>query len=260
MAGDVVLGTTTELLSSNSGQGACSDESTLGYALADAVRFAADADLAIVCGGDIDGGELPFGEQTEETLRNAVPVDQPLALAQVTPKELYAILENGVSHVVIDAETTRILREESEFYGFPQVSGLSFFYDAGAPAGSRLLWIKLDSGEKLDPEDGVTVLRLAAPTAMLSGEYGYPALESAELGLTLTDALRSYVSGGITTRYSNVDRMSIHGSTEDTIISHIPVGILVLLVVLFAAGNGMRQMRKNRDERDHDNDPDWGMY
>lgn len=260
VAADAVLGTTTELLSSDSGSGACSDESALGDALADAVRYTAGADVAIVCGGDIDGSGLPSGEQTEETIRNAVAVDQALALTQVTPKELYELLEIGVSHTVIDAETSEILHEESEFYGFPQVSGITFFYDAGAPAGSRLLWIKLAGGEKLDPEDNTTELTLAASEAMLSGEYGYPKMEYSDPELTLTGALSQYITNGITTRYASEDRMSIHGTSEDTIITHIPIGILILLVVLFAAGNGVRQMRKNRDERDHDNNPDWGMY
>ncbi len=260
LADGAAPGSTTEALSSNSGSGACLDESALGDALADAVRYTVGADIAIVCGGDIDGSELPAGEQTEETIRNAVAADQALALTELTPKELYEILETGVSQIVIDPETTEILHEESEFYGFPQVSGITFLYDAGAPVGSRILWIKLSDGERLDPEDDTMVLTVAASERMLSGEYGYPKKEYSVLELTLTNALSNYVSNGITIRYANEDRMSIHGTSEDTMITHIPIGILILLVVIFGAGNGVRQMRKNRIERDHDNDPDWGMY
>ena len=258
-AGSMVVGTTQETLSSDSGRGACSDESSLGDALADAVRTAAGADLAIVCGGDLDGAALPYGAQTEETIRAAVTCDQELARTEITPQELYAILEVGVSHITIDPKTTRILHEESSFYGFPQVSGITFLYDAGAPAGSRVLWIR-QNGKELDRNDGTTKLTMAASAEMLSGGYGYPVKAASDLHLTLTEALQRSVAAGMTTNYAHENRMQIHGTVEDTLISHVPVGVLVLLVVLFAAGNGVLQMRKKEKDWDHNSRRDWGMY
>lgn len=255
------IGTTTEALSSNSGAGACSDDSTLGYALADAVRLAAGAQVAIVNGGDLENRVLSAGAQTTESIRAAIAGDRTVAAAELTPRELRALLESGVSHMRVDMDTSKILHEESEFGGFPQVSGISFCYDVAAPVGERILWIKLDGEGELDLEDDETRITVAATSYLFGGGYEAPeTAEYTELSLTLSQALETYVAGGITTRYRSVDRMSIAGTNEDSIISHIPLGVLVMLVVLFAAGNGIRQMRKNSSDRDHDNHPDWGMY
>lgn len=261
MAAETVLGSTTELLTSDSGYGARSDASTLGYALADGVREALDTQVALVWGGEIADCQLAAGTQTEESVSAAIARDDVLAVGTVTPKELRTALEAGVAHIQVDSDLNAILHEESEFDGFPQVSGISFLYDVSAPVGQRILWIRLEGEGKLDLEDDTTDLTLAAPVGLFQGENGYPALDTYQVTeLTLSQALAQLVSEGITQRYGSETRMTVAGCDEAAIIRQIPYGVLLMAVALFAVGGGMKTMRTNANKRDHDNKPDWGMY
>jgi 5'-nucleotidase / UDP-sugar diphosphatase len=99
--------------------------------------------------------ELPFGNVT--------------VLIELSGADVKAALENGVSQV------------ESGAGRFPQVSGLSFTYDARQPAGSRVVEVKV-GGEALDP---AATYRVATNDFLASGGDGYTALTR---GRSIVDA------------------------------------------------------------------------
>ncbi len=169
------------------------EESAMGNLIADAMRAAVGADIAIMNGGGIradrtyDAGatltrrdmltELPFGNIT-------VATDLPGA-------QILAALENGVSQVETGAGR------------FPQVSGLTFTLDPSAPAGSRVSEVMVGGA----PLDLGKVYRLATNDFLLSGGDGYFALSGGKVltnigggNLVATDVM-TYVeaNGKVTT-------------------------------------------------------------
>ncbi len=138
------------------------EESAMGNVIADAMRAATGADIGFTNGGGIradrtyDAGtvltrrdiltELPFGNVTVET--------------ELPGSQILAALENGVSQV------------EKGAGRFPQVSGLSFAFDASAPAGSRVSEVMVGD----QPLDLNKVYTVATNDYMLAGGDGYAAL------------------------------------------------------------------------------------
>ncbi len=157
----VVVGTSETALDSRRNV-VRSQESAMGNLIADAMREATGADIAITNGGGIradrtyDAGtditrgdvlaELPFGNVTVVT--------------EIPGSQVLAALENGFSQV------------ETGGGRFPQVSGMEITYDPTAPAGSRVASVKID-GAELDPD---TLYKVATNDYMLSGGDGYGAL------------------------------------------------------------------------------------
>ena len=139
----------------------------MGNLIADAMRAATGADVAIMNGGGIradrtyDAGtrltrrdiltELPFGNVTQLT---AIPGSQ-----------LLAALENGLSQV------------EKGSGRFPQVSGLTLVYDPSAEPGARIASI-LIGGEELELDK---LYKVAVNDFILDGGDGYSALGGGEL-------------------------------------------------------------------------------
>lgn len=142
-------------------------EAAIGNLFADAVRAATGAEVAIINSGGIRGDttypagsalarrdiltELPFGNRT-------------LTLA-VTGADLRAALENGVGKV------------EETAGRFPQVSGLSFTYSAGKPAGGRVGEVTV-GGRPLDATASYT---LATNDFMARGGDGYAVFAGARV-------------------------------------------------------------------------------
>ena len=142
-------------------------ESSMGDLIADAMRAATGADVAIMNGGGIradrtyDAGtkltrrdiltELPFGNVTQ--------------LTEIPGSQLLAALENGVSQV------------ENGAGRFPQVSGMTVVYDPTAPAGKRITEVKV-GGAALDPNK---LYKVAVNDYMLGGGDGYTALGGGKL-------------------------------------------------------------------------------
>jgi len=186
---------------------------TLGAATADAVRELADADAAIVFGGDLHSN-LFRGELTIAQVREAFNPDRELAVAEVSYSQLAEMLEAGVSHIVVNQQE-RIDREESSFGGFPQVSGFSFSYDVSAPIGSRVSSVTLADGREIDLSDGSSVLVIAGAADMFAGEYGYPEVECEPLGATESDALIAAIRAGLQ-EYTDANtlRISVLGDAE----------------------------------------------
>jgi len=138
------------------------EESAMGNLIADAMRAATGADLAIMNGGGIradrtyDAGtmltrrdiltELPFGNVTQVT--------------ELPGSQILAALENGFSQV------------EKGAGRFPQVSGMEVVYDPSAEAGARVSSVTV-GGAPLEMDKLYT---LATNDYVLGGGDGYSAL------------------------------------------------------------------------------------
>ncbi|MBC7479569.1 MAG: 5'-nucleotidase C-terminal domain-containing protein [Pseudorhodobacter sp.] len=138
------------------------EESSMGDLIADAMRVATGADIAIMNGGGIradrtyDAGtkltrrdiltELPFGNITQ--------------LTEIPGSQVLAALENGVSEV--DKGSGR----------FPQVSGLTFVYDPSAEAGKRVSEVLVAGA----PLEAAKLYKVAVNDYILGGGDGFAAL------------------------------------------------------------------------------------
>ena len=143
------------------------EESSMGNLIADAMRAATGADVAIMNGGGIradrtyDAGtklarrdiltELPFGNVT--------------VLTELPGSQVLAALENAVSQV------------EKGAGRFAQVSGLSFAYDASAEPGARVSEVMI-AGTPLNPD---ALYKVAVNDYILGGGDGYSALGGGRL-------------------------------------------------------------------------------
>ena len=137
-------------------------ETSFGDLLADALRAATGADVALTNGGGIRGdATYPAGtEITRKDILTELPFGNVTVLAEVAGTDLLAALENGVSQV------------EDTAGRFPQVSGLGFTYDPSRPPGARIVEVAV-GGSPLNP--GRTY-RLATNDYLLGGGDGYASL------------------------------------------------------------------------------------
>ena len=170
---DVAIGTTETPLDSRRPT-VRGGEAAIGNLIADAMRAAVDADVAIANGGGIRGNkqypaatkllrrdvltELPFGNKT--------------VLIEVTGETLRAALEHGVARV------------EEGAGRFPQVSGLTMQVDLTKPAGSRVIAVAVGG----TPLDRQSKYRLATNDFMLRGGDGYAMLAEGNVILDELDA------------------------------------------------------------------------
>jgi 5'-nucleotidase/UDP-sugar diphosphatase len=146
-------------------------ETTMGNLIADALREALQADVALVNGGGIRGNRL-YEAGTTLTRRDILqemPFGNPGVLVELSGADLLAALENGVSQV------------ENKAGRFPQVSGLRLTYNPGKPAGSRVLDVQV-GGKALDR---TATYRVATNDFLLKGGDGYSSLSK---GKVLIDA------------------------------------------------------------------------
>ena len=161
------------------------EESTMGNLIADAMRDATGADIALMNGGGIradrtyDAGtaltrrdilsELPFGNVTQVT--------------ELPGSQVLAALENAVSQV------------EKGAGRFAQVSGLTFVHDPKAEAGKRVSEVMV-AGAALEADKMYTV---AVNDFILGGGDGYAALGGGRLitgsggGALIANVVMAYV-------------------------------------------------------------------
>jgi len=131
-------------------------ETALGDLVADVMREAAGADVALINGGTIRAG-IPAGPVTVGAIYNVLPFDNWLISFAITGKELRESLETGVSRV------------EVRDGGFPQVSGMSYTFDPKAPAGSRITAVSVGGAPLEDSRRYV----LATHDFLAAGGNGY---------------------------------------------------------------------------------------
>ncbi|MCB5177299.1 MULTISPECIES: bifunctional metallophosphatase/5'-nucleotidase [Microvirga] len=141
-------------------------EAAIGNLVADAMRAAVGADVAITNGGGLRADkQYQAGQKlTRRDLLSEMPFGNTTVLLEVTGEQLKAALENGVSQV-------------RELGGrFPQVSGLTAEVDPKEPVGSRVKSVKVN-GQPLDP---AKTYKLATNDFMARGGDGYKAFAEAK--------------------------------------------------------------------------------
>ena len=182
---DVAIGTTETPLDSRRPT-VRGGEAAIGNLIADAMRAAVEADIAIANGGGIRGNKrYPAGATLlRRDVLTELPFGNKTVLVEVTGATLLAALEHGVSQV--EEGTGR----------FPQISGLTMQVDLKKPAGSRVVAVEVGGA----PLDRQARYRLATNDFMLRGGDGYTMLGDGTVilgeldGKLLADDVMSYIA------------------------------------------------------------------
>jgi 5'-nucleotidase/UDP-sugar diphosphatase len=174
-------------------------ESEIGNLVADAIREATKADVALMNGGGIRGDRTyPAGTTlTRKDVLTELPFGNVTVLLELKGADLLAALEEGVSLV------------EDVAGRFPQVSGLRFVFDPRRPRGSRVL--KVTVGDK--PLDPAATYRVATNEYMMAGGDGYASLTK---GRPIIDA-----SGGPLLANVVMDYIAAKGTVSPTLEGRI---------------------------------------
>jgi 5'-nucleotidase / UDP-sugar diphosphatase len=142
-------------------------ETAMGNLVADAMKKAVGADVAITNGGGIRGDKIyPAGSKlTRKDILVELPFGNKTLMIEITGAQIKEALENGVSKM------------EEGAGRFPQVSGLSFTVDKSKPAGERVSDVMVN-GAPLDPAANYKV---ATNDFMARGGDGYTMFKSGKL-------------------------------------------------------------------------------
>jgi 2',3'-cyclic-nucleotide 2'-phosphodiesterase (5'-nucleotidase family) len=170
---DIPVGKTATALDSRKAT-VRSGEAAIGNLIADAMRDAVGADVALTNGGGIRGNTeyAPGTELTRRAILSELPFGNKTMKLAVTGETIVAALENGLSDV------------ENAAGRFPHVSGMSVEADLSKPAGSRVKSVMV-GGAPLDPAKTYT---LATNDYMAGGGDGYGIFRGAERLFGETDA------------------------------------------------------------------------
>ncbi len=138
------------------------EEATMGNLIADAMRDATGADIAIMNGGGIRGDTTyePGRKLTRRDILTELPFGNVTVVTVLPGNQILLALENGVSRV------------EDGAGRFPQVSGLSYAFDASAEAGSRVSEVMVGGA----PLEADKLYKVAVNDYILGGGDGYAAL------------------------------------------------------------------------------------
>ena len=137
-------------------------ETNLGDFIADVMREASGADVAIINGGGIRTS-LRQGALKVKDIYSILPFDNYIVSIRLTGRQIQEALEYGLSGI------------EEEAGRFPQVSGLKISYTPSAPVGSRITEV-LIRGRPIDPE---MEYQVATNDFMAAGGDGYRAFGEA---------------------------------------------------------------------------------
>ncbi len=175
----VKIGATSEVLDALSLSNR-TKETNIGNFVADAYRNAANADVALVNGGSIRA-DLTYnaGVLTKRDVLSILPFNNPIVKIEITGKTLKEALEHGVARSAVG--------EDGEPGRFPQISGMSFKFDTGKPAGNRTSEI-LVGGKPLDENK---IYTLATSDFLVSrGGDGYTMFKDAKILTNAADAAK----------------------------------------------------------------------
>ncbi len=169
---NVVIGTTETPLDSRRAT-VRGGESAIGNLIADAMRAAVNADVAITNGGGIRA-DREYAAGTEVTRKDVfaeLPFGNRTTKVEVTGAHLRAALENGVSQI------------ENAGGRFPQTSGITMTVDPYKPAGSRITEIKIGDA----PLDENATYIVATNDFLINGGDGYGALSEGKVLIAPAD-------------------------------------------------------------------------
>ncbi|RYI29236.1 MAG: bifunctional metallophosphatase/5'-nucleotidase [Acetobacteraceae bacterium] len=138
------------------------EESTMGNLITDALRDATGSDIALMNGGGIRGDTTyDAGRKlTRRDILTELPFGNTTVVTELPGSQVLLALENSVSDV------------ENGSGRFAQVSGLTFVYDATAPAGSRVSEVMVAGA----PLDETKLYKVAVNDYIVGGGDGYAAL------------------------------------------------------------------------------------
>ncbi len=138
------------------------EEATMGNLIADAMRDATGADIAIMNGGGIRGDTTyDAGRKiTRRDILTELPFGNTTVVTELPGSQVLSALENGVSQV------------EKGAGRFAQVSGLTYAFDASAEPGSRVSEVMV-GGVPLEADK---LYKVAVNDYILGGGDGYAAL------------------------------------------------------------------------------------
>jgi 5'-nucleotidase / UDP-sugar diphosphatase len=138
------------------------EESSMGNLITDALRDVTGADIALMNGGGIRGDTTyDAGRKlTRRDILTELPFGNVTVVTELPGSQVLLALENAVSQV------------ENGSGRFAQVSGVTFAFDASAPAGSRVSEVMV-GGAPLEADKVYTV---AVNDFILGGGDGYDAL------------------------------------------------------------------------------------
>ncbi len=147
-------------------------ETNVGNFIADAFRTSTNADIGFLNGGSIRA-DITYnpGILTKRAVISILPFNNPVLKIELTGKTLRQVLEHGVARSAEDSEPGR----------FPQVSGLTFTFDAAKPAGNRVIEI-LVARKPLDENKKYTLA--TSEFLIANGGDGYTMFKDAKI---LTD-------------------------------------------------------------------------
>ncbi len=183
-----------------SSAGDAMQETGLGDVIADAVRQAGGADVALVAADEVSETTINAGnvgtDQFVKALRYADDPTDTVVILSLTGAQLRQVIERSVA------------RAPQPFDGFFQVSGLTLRYDAAKPQGGRLTMLTVGG----DPvQDGQTY-RVATSRPVADGSFGYFRLwKPADIVQDTHTSLAAAV-----TQYLNAHR-TLNAPTEDRI-------------------------------------------
>ena len=170
---DMPLGTTAVALDSRTTT-VRAREAAIGNIVADAMRAAANADVAIMNGGGIRGGNVyaAGAALTRRDVLAELPFGNRVVTLDVSGRALRAAIENGLSLLPNAAGR------------FPQVSGLTVEADLGRPPGSRITSINVGNAPLADDR----TYRVATNDFLARGGDGYAMFAEVKPVLPDTDA------------------------------------------------------------------------
>jgi 5'-nucleotidase/UDP-sugar diphosphatase len=170
---DTPIGTTAVELDSR-GVAVRSRETAIGNLIADAMRWSAQTEVALMNGGGIRVGKVypPGSALTRRDILAELPFGNRLITLDVEGAVLKAALENGLS------------RLPNPSGRFPQVSGLTVEADVSRPPGSRVLSVKVGDA----PLDLNRTYTLATNEFVARGGDDYAMLRDIEPVLPVADS------------------------------------------------------------------------
>jgi 2',3'-cyclic-nucleotide 2'-phosphodiesterase (5'-nucleotidase family) len=170
---DVEIGTTVAPLDSRKAT-VRTGEAAIGNLIADAMREAVGADIAITNGGGIRGNrEYAAGSRiTRRDVLTELPFGNRTVKLELTGAAVLQALENGFSDV------------ENSAGRYPQISGMTVEVDLSRPKGDRVVAVTV-AGTPLDRAKSYT---LATNDFMYGGGDGYAVFKEARPLLAVRDA------------------------------------------------------------------------
>lgn len=163
---DIELGKTAVALDSRKAT-VRGSEAAIGNLVADAMKEAVGADIAIANGGGIRGNKVYDAGSviTRRDILTELPFGNRTVLLEVRGRDVRTALENGLSQV------------EDAAGRFPQVAGMTVTYDLKQPAGARVTSITV-GGAPIDLDKTYT---LATNDYMAQGGDGYTVFKGAKV-------------------------------------------------------------------------------